>query len=395
MKTICFRWAVFVGAFAICAAAFGQSEQPKPNNTPKSRNADNWDEVCRDFDRAFKNLGRQLSDEQTWAEVGRELSEAGREADRALRNATRDWDSRWDANGRFDVERVKKFSRSFRLGANQQFSVENKFGKVHVNTWDKPEATVDVVMTARSSNETKAQTLLDRISIVVEEKAGNEISVKTQIESLNNWGNGKQSFEINYTVNVPRNSPLRIKNSFGDTYVAETNGRADLQASYGSLKADRLNHADNTVKVAFGNGRIGYCKSGELKVSYSDFEVTEGGNLEIESSFSELQVRNAQSAVVKARYGSVDLGTDGRAFKRFDVDGSFSDIDLRLPPNFGFDFDVKVSFADVDLRENNARFATVEKSGNSKTYVGTCGKTATGSIRVNSKYGNVDFKERD
>ena len=330
-----------------------------------------------------------------WAEVGRELSEAGREADRALRNATRDWDGRRDANGRFDVERVKKFSRSFRLGANQQFSVENKFGKVHVNTWDKPEATVDVVMTARSSNETKAQTLLDRISIVVEEKAGNEISVKTQIESLNNWGNGKQSFEINYTVNVPRNSPLRIKNSFGDTYVGELNGRADLQASYGSLKTDRLNHGDNTVKVAFGNGRISYCKSGELKVSYSDFEVTEGGSLEIESSFSELQVRNVQSATVKARYGSVDLGTDGRAFKRFDVDGSFSDIDLRLPPNFGFDFDVKVSFADVDLRENNARFATVEKSGNSKTYVGTCGKVPTGSIRVNSKYGNVDFKERD
>jgi len=376
------------------------ASENKKSRTKKTCTSRDWDEVGQELGAAFEQLGHKLSqtlsDPDLWQDVGQEVARAGREASREVTRELSNLEFDGHSSHTFDDEKTKKFSKSFRLAAGDQLAIENKFGKVHINTWDKPETTVEVVMTARSSSDSKAQALLDRISIVVDEnKTENEVLVKTQFENMNNWGGGKQSFVINYTVNMPRNNPLRIKNSFGDTYVAELNGKSNLQCSYGNLKADRLAHNDNYVKVAFGSGRVGYCKGGEVKVSYSNLEITESENLVIESSFSELSIRNIQSARVKAKYGSVDMGTNGKGFKSFDIAGSFSDIDLRLPANMGFDFDIKVSYADLDWHNSEARFTSVEKSGNSKSYVGSFGKSSAGSIRVNSRYGDVDFKLRD
>lgn len=366
---------------------------------------DGLDRAFRNLERSLKQAGREVEhsleslDENFWQDFGQEMAGLGEEIAGATREATRglsgrDWNRNGHENAAYADEKTKRFSKTFRLAANDRLSIENKFGKVHVNTWDKPDATVEVVMVARAASAEKAQNLLDRISIVVGESDG-ETSVRTQMESTNNWNGKSQSFEINYTVNMPRNNALKVKNSFGDTYVADMNARSDLQVSYGNLKAERLSHADNYVKVAFGNGRIAYCKGGDLKVSYSDMEISECGAMNVESSFSDLEIGNVQSAKVRAKYGSLKMGTSGKNFRLFDIDGSFSDIDLRIPAQLGFDFDIRMSYADLDMNDSNAKFVSVEKSGTSKTYIGSIGKPSDGKIKINSRYGDVDFKVRE
>lgn len=409
-------WFIILLILGVCTHTYAQDNKEetskrKSKSTPNCQEK-NWRVIGEEIGTTFRDLGirigtnvsiaaqrvgETLAEEQTWQDVGDQVANAGREVADATQDAISNYSSDRDTYAhRYDEEKTKKFSKTFKLGSNDRLAIENKFGKVHINTWDKQETSVDVVMIAKSSSESKAQTLLDRINIVVNENSSeNEILVKTQFDNMNNWSGGKQSFEINYTVNMPRNNPLRIKNSFGDTYVADINGKSDLQCSYGSLKAEKLNNADNYVKVSFGDGRIGYCKSGEIKASYSNLEITEGNNLTIESSFSELEVRNIQAAKVKAKYGSIDMGTNGKGFKSFDIDGSFSDIDLRIPSSLGFDFDIKVSFADLDWNESGAHFTSVEKSGSSKNYVGSFGKSSGSNIRVSSRYGDVDFKIND
>ncbi len=410
------RWLVVLLFCLMYAQTHAQTNKFEKERTRRHHSQTDWEDVGREIGEAFRALGQRLetdvkvtadqveetlNDPELWENVEQEIAHAGCEATDATRQVSRELSVHSNKNisferGHFQDEKTKKFSKSFRLSSGEQLAIENKFGKVHINTWDKPEATVEVVMTARSSSDSKAQSLLDRINIVVSENsAEHEIMIKTQLDNMSNWGNGKQSFEINYTVNMPRNNPLRIKNSFGDTYVADCNGKADIQCSYGSLKTERLNHTDNYVKVSFGNGRIGYCKSGDIKVSYSDLEVTDGGNLVIESSFSELQIGNLQTTKIKAKYGSVDVGTNGKGFKSFDIDGSFSDIDLRIPATMGFDFDIKVSYADLDWDDSEVHYKSVEKSGNSKTCIGSFGKSSAGNIRVSSRYGDVDFKVRN
>jgi hypothetical protein len=106
------------------------------------------------------------------------------------------------------------------------------------------------------------------------------IGFRTEIGKMQgNNHNGKKGFEINYTVNMPKGNPLKLKNSFGDVYLANLDGKADLNVSYGSLKAENLTHAESFVKVAFGSGNIAYLKGGTLDVDYSKVNVERMGNL--------------------------------------------------------------------------------------------------------------------
>src|SRR6476661_8753086 len=63
---------------------------------------------------------------------------------------------------RFDAEKSKRINKVFKVNATDKLDIENSFGKIHINTWDKNEITVEVVMIARANSEEKAQEILDK-----------------------------------------------------------------------------------------------------------------------------------------------------------------------------------------------------------------------------------------
>jgi hypothetical protein len=326
-----------------------------------------------------------------------------------------------------DIEKTKKFSKTFKVSSTDKLEIENKFGKVHVNTWEKNEFAVEVVIIARASTEEKAQRILDRINVEVNE-AADLISFKTRMEPIT--GTGKKSFEINYTVSMPRNNPLRVKNSFGDTYVQALLGRAELESSYGSLKTDKLGHEDNYVKVAFGNGDLGYCKGGRLDVSYSNFHLAGGERIDLSSGFSNVEVGSVGDMVLRNKYGEIDIESvrsirgdasfgDFRiskllqsidmkvkhcgdfdvkyvapGFRQITLDGSFSSFDINFEGGVSYSFDVSVHFGDARLDRSASQFSLVEKRDNSASYKGRYGKgNGNGNVVIKSSYGDVRLRE--
>ncbi len=395
--------------FFLCGTLHAQQKTPAayPKKQTGNRNEpleDSFLRLGRTIEKKCEELASKLENERVWQNLGLQIAELGDNLAKlgepspppCIEYTPSDSICIGQCVGQSSsgaYERTKKFSKSFRLAAGKQFAVENKFGKVHINTWDKPEASVEVIIIARSSSESKAQNMLDRISIAVEEGTA-EILVRTQFNEATNWMGGKQSFEINYVVNMPRNNPLRVKNSFGDTYVAELNGKSEISASYGNLKIDRLLNTENYVKIAFGSGRIGYCKAGTVKLSYSEMEITDGGTLTIESSYSDLEIKNIQSVQLQTKYGDISIAINDRGFKGLDIDGSFSSIDLRVPAHQNFDFEIKTSYADLNVDESKIPPSSmqVQKTGSSRTCTGTFGKSSISMIKVTSRYGDINLK---
>jgi hypothetical protein len=413
---------------ALCLAAAATA------NAQEGDRNERWEEAGRSIGEAVEEIGKQL--EETFAETfdedfGREMAEAGQEVGLAMRGLSeelgglRDWHQ--NAGDSFDEERSKKFSKSFKVKASDLLFVENKFGKVHVNTWDKNEITVDVTMTGRANDASRAQQVLDAISVQASEEKG-MITVRTELGRMQgNNQNGKKGFQIDYTVNMPKGNPLKLRNSFGDVYVGDLNGKADLHVSYGVLKANKLNHDQNLVKVAFGSGDIGYLKGGLLDVDYSTMNVERMDDITVSSSFSKLEVEKAGNVSLKAKFGDVRIGTvdnltgsgQGSAidlrhvnekismkvehcgdfdvssvaknFKEINVDGSFSKISVKFDPATSFNFDVNLQFADLDANDNLNNFSLVESKSNSKVYRGNFGKNSGGNVKITSRYGDVDF----
>ncbi|MBC8111463.1 MAG: hypothetical protein H7Y04_10420, partial [Verrucomicrobia bacterium] len=216
----------------------------------------NFDEFGKKVDKAFQNLDRRLG------------------KDAVCDTTCQDWDGDDDQN--FDAEKRKKISRNFKVNVSDKLQISNQFGKVHINTWDKNEMQVDVEVIAKAGSEAKAQEILDKINIEISQNQG-LIVFKTVQESINSRGNDRKSFEINYVAYMPRNNPLTLRNSFGDTYIANLNGRADITSSHGSLRTEKLMNNDNDVDISFGNGSILYVKGGKLAIAHSDFTL---GNAE-------------------------------------------------------------------------------------------------------------------
>src|SRR4029078_10241085 len=78
-------------------------------------------------------------------------------------------------------KKTKSYTKSYSLGSNDKGSLSNQFGEMKISTWDKNEVKVDVSITGKSDIETRAQQILDHISIE-DGKSGNTVSFKTKFD---------------------------------------------------------------------------------------------------------------------------------------------------------------------------------------------------------------------
>jgi hypothetical protein len=377
----------------------------------------------------LKGVGKDV--EVTLRDLGKELE--GLCVEKQLECDSSDNYSNTDKETWYDIEKSKKINKSFQLSANQKLDIENRFGRIHVNTWDKSEATVEVNIIVRAGSESRAQELLSKITVDFTED-GSAVLCRTQIPTMNTNWNGNKAFEINYTVNMPRNNPLRTYNKFGDVYVADINGKTDLQVGYGNLKTERLNNTENNIQVSFGGAYIPYAKQCRINVSYADsgFKLGTTESADLTCSYSDVEIENVGTMVVRSKYSQLEIGTAGsiqgsagysdftvrklasslsmdskycgdfevkaiaKNFKSISVDNSFSTIELGFSPESSFNFDVGVGFCDLKMDKSNIQYSHIEKQNNSASYKGKYGKSGTNSmVSIKSKYGDVRVSMRE
>jgi len=134
----------------------------------------------------------------------------------------------------FQTEIVKKVHIQYALQDSDQVVIDNCYGQVHVNTWDRDEVSIDIVVTAKAKNITNAQQILDNINFETQsDKNGNyKTRYKTIIERPARVKNGEMTVE--YTINTPRNNCLDISTRYGNIYLTN----ATRNTSDKSLKTE-------------------------------------------------------------------------------------------------------------------------------------------------------------
>ncbi len=335
-------------------------------------------------------------------------------------------------NESYDSEKSKKITRTIKVSSKDKLQLENRYGKVHINTWDKNEVSVNIDIIARASSDERAAEILNTIDVEIDEDiSDNLISFKTQFNKGNkikNWGNNT-GFEINYTVSMPRQNPLDARNMYGDLYLADYTGNASISLSYGNLKLGKLS-GENDIRLAYGTGSnsIAGIKKGSLDLSYSKLSLGETDALDLKNSYSDINIEKAGAVNLSSRYGSVDIkavnsleGSSGYSgfsigslankidldleycnsfrideispkFNSIDLDGSYSTLNLNFSDNTAFTFDVNVQYGDLRVDKELVQFKVVEKKNTSSKYQGKFGKASSASqVRISSRYGDIKF----
>ncbi len=338
-----------------------------------------------------------------------------------------DYSNDYKVKNHYNLEKTKKINKSFKVNASTKLDLENKFGKVQITTWDKNEIAIEINIIARANSDQKALEILDKINVDISE-GSDIIYLKTKTESIHSKG-GNKSFEINYTVNMPRNNALKVKNNFGDMFLGNFNGKTDIEVKYGGLRAEKLSSNENNIKVGFGSGSVTYIKNGNLNISYSDFNLNSGGNIDLTSSFSDIKLEGIDILDIKNKYGKVEIGSVnsvsgsnsfadfnlkklatgldmkvsycgafevrniGKNFKNININGSFSHFDLDFDDGNAFNFDVNVSFGNAHIDRSKAQFNISEKKNTSAYYKGKYGRgSCQGNVNIKSSYGDVSFQ---
>lgn len=312
------------------------------------------------------------------------------------------------------IERKKTIVKAFDVRPNEMLSIDNRHGDVKVLLWDKSAIRLDITITANAPSESRAEETLNAVSIE-ERRSHNNITVQTVIASggqNSGWGNrkGENSLRIDYVVQMPRQNPLNLKNSFGNTDIARFSAPLTVETRYGNFRAEDLANVTNDIIVAYGNAVIGQMSNGKLESKYSKVNLEKVKTLELVNRFGSLNIGEVGTLTADIDYSGAKIGTlteNGTVrlsySNEFSINQSTADnINIEaayssvvIPVQKPARFDVSVTYGNFQYPSKTAVSFT-NKSGTSRTkqYEGKIGtEQPVSTIRVISKYGNVKLKD--
>lgn len=203
--------------------------------------------------------------------------------------------------------------KEYHINQKSTVEVHNKYGKVHVVSWDKDSVKFEIDLRISASDNKKLNKLKNNITfdftstnyyIIASTKfvkSGGIFSdvVETIIPSNN--------VAINYTVYIPSYVNLRIENKFGNVFIDDFNGNLGLVLSNGALKANNLT-GNTSLQLNSADAIVNKVISGSVNLRYSDIELREIKKLELDTKFSNITIAKAENLKITSRRDKYQIG---------------------------------------------------------------------------------------
>jgi len=303
-------------------------------------------------------------------------------------------------------ERIKNYSKSYSVNSNDKLALDNKYGRVNINTWNKNEIKVDVQIKASASDDETARKLIDAISIS-DSKEGNTVSFRT------NFGTGNSSIwnlfnnmtdrhraEVNYTVYMPSTMSLDLRNRYGSTSLPDLSGRVTIDNAYGSLVARALTNSSNEFNFHYCEVNIEEVKGCDLNLSYGSLKLGMVGRLEANVNYAPIDIEKLNnSGTINAKYGGgVKIGEISKTLKNLDIETKYSSVNIGLKGDESFDFDVTVKYGSFNFDDNRLKITGKSPDDSrgyhpTKNYKGYAGNSnSNNKISINTTYQSVKLE---
>jgi hypothetical protein len=317
------------------------------------------------------------------------------------------------------IEKRRNIVKIFDVKDQDVLSVDNQFGQVKVNLWAKKEIKIEIVITANAPTDGRASEYLNAVQID-ERREKNRINLTTVIDKRamgsNSWNNrrGEKNFiQIDYTVYMPKENALIVRNQFGDTDIPSFKAPLTINSRNGSFSAHSLANTENNIDVHYGTARIGKMDGGKLESHYSNVTLEQVTKLLLNNKFGELNIGDVTDLNADIDYSGVKIGTirgTGKIklnysgnFKINEMSNSSESVDIKAAyssvtlPAEANRFNVTVTYGNFSYPSTNTNF-TIQPSKENKAYKvrqyqGKIGSGSGTKITVISTYGDVKLKE--
>jgi hypothetical protein len=316
------------------------------------------------------------------------------------------------------IEKKRNIVKVFDVKTNDILEVDNQFGQVKVNLWNKAEVKVEIVITSNASSDGRASEYLSAVKID-EKRVKNQISLTTHIDrsqfSGNNWSRkGEKNFiQIDYAVYMPKENALIVRNKFGDTDIPTFHAPLTIDSKYGNFVANQLDNPDNFIDVRYGSAKIGKMDGGKLECRYSNLKLDQAKRVSLNNKFGDLNIGDVINLDADIDYSGAKIGTirgSGKIklnysgnFKIEELTNSAENVDIQaayssvILPAEANQFNVTVTYGNFIYPTSNVNFSVQpskdDKNYKMKQYQGKIGSGSGTKITVISRFGDVKLKD--
>jgi len=178
--------------------------------------------------------------------------------------------------------------------------LENSFGEVDVDGWDRPEVEVSVVRSSEhyygDRDRTAAQQRLDQVHVTTKQE-GNDVVISTQYPPSNPFLHPlsrRSDVEIHYRVHAPRASKLSIDHNNGGVNVSGVSGDIHAKVVNGQITVTLAPDAHDVIDAR--------CAIGDV---YSDFDGKDRSRYVFGAEFQRPSASPAANLYLRVRLGDI------------------------------------------------------------------------------------------
>jgi hypothetical protein len=314
------------------------------------------------------------------------------------------------------IERRRNIVKVFEVTGPDLLSVNNQFGQVKVNLWAKKEIRIEIVITANAPSDERAGDFLNAV-VIDERRVKNQIALTTNIDKSrfgqNLWNNrkGEKNFiQIDYTVYMPKENALIVRNKFGDTDIPTFQAPLTVNAQNGTFSADHLENVETNIDVRYGKVKIGKMDGGRLDCQYSNLQLDHAKKIMLKNKSGELSIGDIINLDADIDYSGALIGImRGTGKIKLNYSGNFRINELT---NSSENVEIQAAYSSVVLPAEANQFNVTVTDGSFtyptdvnfsmqpsqsyqkvKKYQGKVGAGSGTKITVTSLYGDVKLKE--
>jgi len=336
----------------------------------------------------------------------------------------------------------KTFRKSFRTEGDVIVEVTNKYGNIHISHSKSDSVTVRVEVEASSTNESKLKGIISGVDISITE-SGNRIiarsevgrSINTFLESFKgltrSFINYDTRLQINYFIECPPRTALRIENSYGDVYIPDHTAELTLTLANGFLDAGVIDNVKQ-MNLTFCKAEIRNIREGRISLNYGEMKCDSAGNLSLVAVASKARIKWAgtldidskrdditieEASVIRGsgyfsdirisalkkeaglvmKYGNLSVNSLAAGFSLIDLNTSYADVDFYVEEKSTYDLEIRHTNAFVSLPGITPEPERTTVNAESKIYLtsGRYGNSPDNSrIRIEATRGEIRIVQK-
>ncbi|MEM9548263.1 MAG: hypothetical protein AAGA77_19935 [Bacteroidota bacterium] len=285
----------------------------------------------------------------------------------------------------FKEEFTREVHKTFDVSSGANLKVQNKHGDIVIETWDKNQIQIDVLLKVKSNNSEKAQKFLNEIDIDFS-SSRSHVSAQTVYPDNNkswwsNWfgDNNNLDYEVHYTINAPSVISTSIINKYGTITQASIDGDCDVTNKYGDIYLDNISE-DLVLNLGYGKAKAGVVGNTIVEMKSSTLKIEEASDIEMTVKHSKIKIERLSHMKLESKYNSFDIGK----VNTVSYSGKYDEIEIET-----------IGTIDVEAKYSDLKIGQLNQEGSFDTKKGAVRIVSTGSslqkIKIAAKYTDYKF----